>query len=335
MSAGLQPLVRRKNNPPFAFSHAHRTTIPTSTNRSIEMFAHGAFVPSFQYTSLTNREAFMSLKTMGTIEIPAAAGSEFDHGAFDAKTRRVFVAHTARNCMEVIDHDTQQHIATLPGFAEAAGVVADNGMVLVTNRGAASLSVVDAVSLKTQAVFSTTPRPNGVAIVPQQHLAIVACIGDDSHRPSLLSQRLDGGKQHAINLPGRPRWCATDAAAKWVFLAIRDPSMVLVARLPNLTEVEQWPLPSGGAHGLDIDQRRGRIYVACDDGALVEVDIGVRAVSNQWPIAGVPDATFFNPATGLVHVAIGEPGLVQSIDPQTGAVFRPPPPAATRRLPKP
>jgi hypothetical protein len=51
--------------------------------------------------------------------------------------------------------------------------------------------------------------------------------------------------------------------------------MVLVARLPNLTEVEQWPLPSGGAHGLDIDQRRGRIYVACDDGALVEVDIGV------------------------------------------------------------
>jgi hypothetical protein len=143
MSAGLQPLVRRKNNPPFAFSHAHRTTIPTSTNRSIEMFAHGAFVPSFQYTSLTNREAFMSLKTMGTIEIPAAAGREFDHGAFDAKTRRVFVAHTARNCMEVIDHDTQQHIATLPGFAEAAGVVADNGMVLVTNRGAASLSMAN------------------------------------------------------------------------------------------------------------------------------------------------------------------------------------------------
>jgi hypothetical protein len=33
----------------------------------------------------------------------------------------------------------------------------------------------------------------------------------------------------------------------------------------------------------------------------------------------VPDATFFNPATGLVHVAIGEPGLVETIDPRTGA----------------
>jgi len=35
------------------------------------------------------------------------------------------------------------------------------------------------------------------------------------------------------------------------------------------------------------------------------------------PLAGSPDATFFNPSSGLVHVAIGEPGLVQSVDPRT------------------
>ena len=43
----------------------------------------------------------MPLKTIGTIAIPDAAGSAFDHGAFDAKTRRVFIAHTARDCLEV------------------------------------------------------------------------------------------------------------------------------------------------------------------------------------------------------------------------------------------
>jgi hypothetical protein len=32
--------------------------------------------------------------------------------------------------------------------------------------------------------------------------------------------------------------------------------------------------------------------------------------------------TFFNPATDLVHVAIGKPGLVQSIDPRTGVSTR-------------
>jgi hypothetical protein len=93
---------------------------------------------------------------------------------------------------------------------------------------------------------------------------------------------------------------------------------VLVARLPELRDAQHWKLPVGGAHGIDIDLGRNRLYVACDDAALVEVDAGSGAVTNQWPIAGAPDVTFFNPATRLVHVAIGEPGLVQSIDPGTG-----------------
>jgi hypothetical protein len=260
----------------------------------------------------------MSLKTIGVIEIPGAAGSAFDHGAFDPKTRRVFVAHTACDSVEVIDHDAGRHIATLPGFPEAAGVVAEDGFVLVTNRGAASLAWLDGQSLKTQTVFKTGPRPNGVAFVARQGLAIVASIGDEDHR-SRLEVLSRYGNHYVVDLPGRPRWCVTDAAAERVFLAIRDPSMVFVARLPTLHDVDHWKLASGGAHGLDIDHRHGRLYVACDDGALVEIDIGARAARERWPIAGVPDATFFNPATGLVHVAIGGPGLVETIDPRTGA----------------
>src|SRR4029077_17082035 len=138
----------------------------------------------------------MSLNTIGVIEIPAAKGSSFDHGAFDPKSRRVFVAHTGRDTVEVIDHDSRKHIATLPGFPEAAGVVADDGHVLVTNRGAASLAWVDTRSLKTLAVFKTGPRPNGVAIVPKQRLAIAAAIGDDNHAPKLHVMSLDGGQQY-------------------------------------------------------------------------------------------------------------------------------------------
>jgi hypothetical protein len=83
--------------------------------------------------------------------------------------------------------------------------------------------------------------------------------------------------------------------------------------------VQHWKVPSGGAHGLEIDHRRGRLYVACDDRALVEIDTTSGSVSGQWPLAGAPDVTFLNPASGFVHVAIGQPGLVQSIDPRTGA----------------
>src|SRR5215207_9097350 len=121
----------------------------------------------------------MSLKTIGTIAIPNAAGSAIDNGAFDAKTRRVFIAHTARDCIEVIDHDAGKHIATLPGFPGAAGAVADDGQVLVTNRGSASVALLDAATLETRTVFKTGGRPNGAVIVARSGLAIAACIGDD------------------------------------------------------------------------------------------------------------------------------------------------------------
>jgi DNA-binding beta-propeller fold protein YncE len=261
----------------------------------------------------------VSLKPIGTIEIPNSTGSPFDHAAFDPKSRRIFVAHTGRDCVEVIDHDTRRHVATLPGFPEAAGVVADDGIVLVTNRGAASLAWVDASSLETRAVFKTGPKPNGVAIASPRGLAIAASIGDEGQGPRLHVQAIDGRQQYSIDLPGAPRWCVTDAAFTRVFLAIREPSMVLVARLPDLKEVEHWKLAPGGAHGLDIDHKRGRLYVACDDAVLAEVNSSSGETSNEWPLAGVPDVTFFNPMNGIVHVAIGKPGLVQSIDPRSGA----------------
>ena len=265
----------------------------------------------------------MPLKAVGIINIPNAVGSAFDHGAFDPKTRRIFVAHTARDCVEVIDHDAQKHIATLPGFSGVAGAVTDDGEVLVTNRGAASIAWLDATTLETKAVLKTGARPNGAAIAKRRALGIAACIGDEHETPTLQSFALNDRRQRAtIDLPGRPRWCVTDATAERVFLCIREPSMVLVASLPDLKPVADWKVPSGGAHGLDIDHSRGRLYAACDDGAVVEIDSTFGQVTNLWPIAGAPDVTFFNPATGRVHVAIGEPGLVETIDPRSGDTIR-------------
>src|SRR5258708_37814464 len=177
----------------------------------------------------------MSLTAAATIEIPDSTDTAFDHGAFEPETRRVFIAHTARNCLEVVEPDTCQHVATLRGFPAAAGVVADKGSVLVTNRGAASATWVDARTLQTRTVLNTGPRPNGVAFVPPLHVAVVACIGDETHAPQLQVLGLEGDRRWTIDLPGRPRWCVVDANAERVFLAIREPSMVLVARLPDLT----------------------------------------------------------------------------------------------------
>jgi DNA-binding beta-propeller fold protein YncE len=236
----------------------------------------------------------MSLTEAGTIEIPDSVGTSFDHGAYEPGTGRVFIAHTARDSLEVVDVGNCQHIATLRGFPEAAGVVADEDCVLVTNRASASLARVDARTLELRTVLATGPRPNGVAIVSSLQAAVVACIGDGTHRPQLQVLGLEGKRRWSIDLAGRPRWCVVDAKAERVFLAIREPSMVLVAQLPELNAVKHWSLPSGGAHGMDINHGSDLLYVACDGGLLVEVDTRSGEMRREWPLAGVPDATFFN-----------------------------------------
>jgi len=264
----------------------------------------------------------MSLKALGVIEIPGATGSEFDHGIFDPKSGRVFIAHTKQSTVEVIDPDAGRHMATLSGFPGVAGAVADDGEILVTNRGSASLAWLDAVTLKIKSTLNTGARPNGAAVVKRLGLGIAACIGDETEKPSLQAFRLNDGHRVKADLPGRPRWCVADATAERLFLCIREPSMILVVGLPDMRRLAEWRLPSGGAHGLDIDHGRELLYAACDAGDVVEVDSRAGKITNSWPIAGPPDVTFFNPQTGRVHIAIGDPGLVETIDPKAGKSIR-------------
>ena len=252
------------------------------------------------------------------IPLPVTPPTLFDHGAFSGQTGHVFVAHTSANCVEVIDTQAGRHLSTLPGFPEAAGIVASGDTVVVTNRGAASVSLVGASSLAYEQTFPTAVRPNGVAYAPARAQVVVACVGTEEHPP--VMQRIDvlTGETVTLSLPGRPRWCVVDAAEERVFCAIREPSLVFVADLAAFREQAQWALPSTGAHGIDIDEAGDRLFVACDGGQLIVLRADNGTMLASWPLPGVPDATCFSPETGRVHVAVGSPGGLVSIDPQTG-----------------
>lgn len=254
------------------------------------------------------------------IPLPVTAPTLFDHGAFADQTGRIFVAPTSANHVEVIDAQAGRHLRTLPGFPEAAGIVVSGDTVVVTNRGAATVSLVRAGSLACAQTFPTGVRPNGVAYAPALAQIVVACVGAEERSPVL--QRIDAatGETVTLPLPGRPRWCVVDAAEERVFCAIREPSSVFVAGLAPFREQAWWALPSAGAHGIDLDQAGGRLFVACDGGRLLALSAAAGRVTGEWALPGVPDATFFNPDTGRVHVAVGAPGVIVSVDPRAGKV---------------
>jgi YVTN family beta-propeller protein len=252
------------------------------------------------------------------IPIPTGPHNRFDHGAFDPQTGRIFVAHTSADGLAVLDVAAARYETTLPGFAEAAGVAVAGGTVLVSNRAAATLTVVDAATLTVGRTYATGVRPNGIALAPKRGVALAACLGDETAPPVLEAIDLDSGARTTLPLPGRPRWCLTDQNEEHLFCAIQEPSLVLVVSLAAVTPVASWNVPAAGAHGMDLDEAGRRLFVACDAGELVVLAATSGAVQARWPLPGPPDVTWFNPDSGRVHVAVKSPGVVYTVDPTSG-----------------
>src|SRR6266540_5355306 len=67
---------------------------PRIDDRIIAALQHSTFQGWIDMVRAPFQEVAMSLKATGIIELPDSADTLFDHGAFDSKSRRVFVAHT-------------------------------------------------------------------------------------------------------------------------------------------------------------------------------------------------------------------------------------------------
>ena len=255
----------------------------------------------------------MALTRVGFVGLPPHRDSGFDHGDVHLASRRIFVAHTAKATIEVIDGDSLVHACTIPGCPEASGVLCaqEEGLVFAAARGAGKVLVIDAVSLAVQREFATGPRPNGLAWNGRTGTLLVADVEDLSAR--LLSAG-SGELVGNVDLPGRPRWCVYDAAADRFLVNIRDPACVAVVAGEPPGLVDRWPVSSAGPHGLDLEVTGGRAFVAADGGAVSVLDLSTGREVASVPIGGEPDAIWYNPLRRVLYVAIGKPGLVDVID---------------------
>ena len=245
--------------------------------------------------------------------IPPYGDSAFDHGDVHLASGRIFVAHTAAGTVEVIDGEAMVHAGTIPGCQEASGVLCAQaeGLVFAAARGAGKVLVIDAGSLEVVRELATGPRPNGLAWRGRDGTLLVADVRDFRAR---LLVAASGELAGDVELPGRPRWCVYDRAAGRFLVNVRDPACVAVLFGEPLALVDRWPVSCAGPHGLDLDLAGGRAFVASDGGAVSVLDLSNGAEVASVPIAGQPDAIWYNAARDLLYVAIGEPGLVEVID---------------------
>jgi YVTN family beta-propeller protein len=234
-------------------------------------------------------------------------------------TGRLFIAHTANGTVEVVDGPAYRHLQTLPNCPEASGVLRaqSKGWVFAAARGAGHVLVIDATTLVVRRTIPVGPKPNGLAWDPDRGRLLVADVAENTAR---MVDPMTGDLVARTNLPGRPRWTVYDRDRNRFLVNIRDPSVVALVDAEAGELRGTVPVSSAGAHGLDLDERKGRAFVACDGGVVAVIELSSDRQVASHPISGVPDAIWFNQRRDRLYVAIGDPGLIEVLDCRTGEV---------------
>jgi DNA-binding beta-propeller fold protein YncE len=257
----------------------------------------------------------MALELEGYIELPEhqAAGG-FDHAAVHRGLRRLYVAHTANDAIDVIDLERGRYSHSIEGLGGVAGALVseDDDLLFSSNRAASTVSAFAAREERVLATVPVGPRPNGLAFDPARRTLIAATVAEPY---GICVVDLNRGEvRTTIDAPGRTRWAIYDPTVDVFFVNIADPpSIVMVDAEQADVIARQIPIPAAGPHGLDVDAA-GRLYCACDAGRLFVLEPPDYDAVADLSLAGTPDVIFLDRSLAHLYVAIGEPGLIEVFD---------------------
>ncbi len=258
----------------------------------------------------------MSLARVGFIPIPPGAEPGFDHADVYRAGRRMYVAHTGADRIEVLDCDTQRYLQALTGLRGVAGVLVDeeHDLLFSSDRGCARVSVFRCSDEELLGRVGVGQHPNGLAYDRRRRRLYSFNLGEPVGEGCTVSiVDLDSMRAVAeMPLPGRPRWALYDEERDVVYANIRDPALIVVIDAERGEIARRFQVPCEGPHGLWLDS--GQLFCAADGGMLLVLDRDSGEVLKSLPLPGVPDVVMHNPDLRRLYVAIGNPGLVCSFD---------------------
>jgi hypothetical protein len=205
----------------------------------------------------------VSLVRTGYIPIPQGAKPGFDHADVFRGRRRLYVAHTGADRIDVLDCEARTYLYALPAeLPGVAGVLIDeeHDLLFSSDRGAARVGVFRCSDEQLLGQVEVRPHPNGLAYDRRRRRLYSFNLGEplgENCTASLVdleSMRVIG----ELPLPGRPRWAVYDEERDVVYANIREPAEIVVIDCEQALIVRALPVPSAGPHGLWLDS--GRLF---------------------------------------------------------------------------
>jgi DNA-binding beta-propeller fold protein YncE len=258
----------------------------------------------------------LSLTRVGFIEVPRGARPGFDHADLHRAGRRMFVAHTGADRVDVLDCRSRTFVHSLAGLPGVAGVLIDedDDLLFTSDRAADRVSIFRCSSEQLLGRVDVGPHPNGLAYDRGRRHLYAFNLGEPLGERCSVSV-VDLAAMQVIRelpLPGRPRWAVFDQARDRVYANIRDPAEIVVIDCARQEIQSALGVPSAGPHGLALDG--GRLFCAADAETLVVLDRDSGSVLACLPLPGSPDVVMHAPELERLYVAIGEPGVVCAFD---------------------
>jgi DNA-binding beta-propeller fold protein YncE len=258
----------------------------------------------------------MSLARVGFVPVPPDGRPGFDHADICRAGRRMYVAHTGADRVDVLDCEAHTFLRSLSELPGVAGVLIDDehDLLFTSDRGAARVSVFRCSDERLLGRVEVGAHPNGLAYDRRRRRLYAFNLGEPLGE-NCTASIVDLDSMRVIRelaLPGRPRWAVYDDERDRVYANIRQPTEIVVIDCSRREITGRLAVPTDGPHGLWL--HRGRLFCAADGGALVVLDRDGGEPLASLPLPGVPDVVMCDSELSRLYVAIGDPGVVCSFD---------------------
>ena len=212
------------------------------------------------------------------------AGIGFDDLGFSASLHKVLVPAGRTGTLDLIDPDTRQ-ISSIGGFAGSGtfagghgegitSVDEGRGLLFVTDRTARRLDVVDPNTRSIVASVRLASGPDYVRFVAQTNEIWVTQPGAQRIEVFSLPSRGMPTPVHTrfVAVSGGPESLVIDQFHGRAYTHLWRGVSVAIQLKDHLI-VARWPNGCRGSRGIALDEKRGFLFAACDEGRLSVLDI--------------------------------------------------------------